>query len=305
MRDGVLGRQQRDRHRVVHRLGDVEAVVAQPLHPLGVRDDLGEAQPRVHARVDPHAGGLSRPVLWARPRAMIVLALGGEPGLVEVILHPAARPVRLGLPRRLAGERPDGVVHPPDLPHVVARDRSHAGRDLPGALEQALVRHHLGDEAPRERGRGVDEVTREAHPPGPVDADQLGQADDQPGAGHGADPGVRVGEAGPLRGDQEVTVQRDLQATGDRGAVDGTDDRRLVRREEPEVRGGPALAVHLVLTRLGRQRLEVDAGAEGRVGAGQHHARHVVAAVEVRDGLVQLPRAAVPRWRCAPPGGSR
>ena len=37
---GVLGDEQRHRHRVVHRLGHVQPVVAEPLHPLRVGDGV-------------------------------------------------------------------------------------------------------------------------------------------------------------------------------------------------------------------------------------------------------------------------
>ena len=151
------------------------------------------------------------------------------------------------------------------------------------------MRHHLDHQAPGQSRRRVDEVAGEAHAPGPVDADQLRQADGQPRPGHGADPGVGVGEAGPLRCDEEVAVQGDLQPAGHRGAVDRTDHRRLVGRQEPEVGDGAALAILLILPALRGQRLEVHAGAERRVGPGQHHARDVVAGVEVADRLVELP----------------
>ena len=55
---GVLGHQQGDRQRVVHGLGDVDPVVAECLHPLGVGNHVGEAEPGVHAGVDLHAGRL-------------------------------------------------------------------------------------------------------------------------------------------------------------------------------------------------------------------------------------------------------
>ena len=68
---GVLGGEERHRHGVVHRLGHVQPAVAEALDPLGVGDGLGQAQARVHARVDLHAGVPSSPVVCARPRATI------------------------------------------------------------------------------------------------------------------------------------------------------------------------------------------------------------------------------------------
>ena len=68
---GVLGGEERHRHGVVHRLGHVQPVVTEPLHPLRVGDRLGQAEARVHARVDLHVGLPSSPVVCARPRATI------------------------------------------------------------------------------------------------------------------------------------------------------------------------------------------------------------------------------------------
>ena len=67
----MLGDEERHRHGVVHGLGHVEAVVAQALDPLRVRDGLVQTEARIHARVDLHAGVPSLPVVWARPRATI------------------------------------------------------------------------------------------------------------------------------------------------------------------------------------------------------------------------------------------
>ena len=49
----------------------------------------------------------------------------------------------------------------------------------------------------------------------------------RPQPGHDPDPGVGVGEAGPLRRDEEVAGEGQLEAAGDGDAVDGADDRRL------------------------------------------------------------------------------
>ena len=85
---GVLGDEQRHRHGVVHRLGHVQPVVAQSLHPLRVGDGFGQAEARVHARVDLHAGAPSSPVVCCAAPGDDLLALGGQARLVEALRHP-------------------------------------------------------------------------------------------------------------------------------------------------------------------------------------------------------------------------
>ena len=162
------------------------------------------------------------------------------------------------------------------------------GGQLPGAGQQGVVRHHLDHEAPVACRLGIDEVAGEAHPAGPVDPDELGQADGQAATGHDPDAGMGVGEARPFRRDEEVAGQGQLQPAGHGRSVDGADDRRPVRHQHAEVRDRVAHAVPLDRPLLGRQRLQVDAGAERGVGPRQHHAAHVLASVEVGDGGVEL-----------------
>ena len=106
--------------------------------------------------------------------------------------------------------------------------------------------HHLDHEAPDVGRLGVDVVAGEAHAPGPIGPDQLGQPHGEAAAGHHADPGMGVGEAGPVRGDEEIAVERDLEAAGHGGTVHRRDDRRLVGRDHADVRGrvGQALLLH-------------------------------------------------------------
>ena len=115
------------------------------------------------------------------------------------------------------------VVAAPQLAHVLVRDGRHGRRQLPGPRQEIVVGDHLDDQPPRPRRRGVDVVAGEAHPPRPVDADQLGQPDRHAATGHDAHTGVRVGEAGPLRGDEEVAAHGELEPAGDGRAVDGAD----------------------------------------------------------------------------------
>ena len=154
--------------------------------------------------------------------------------------------------------------------------------------QQGLVRHDLDHQSPVTRRSGVDVVAGEAHAPGPVDPDELGQADRHAAPRHDADPGVGVGEAGSLRRDEEVAAQCQLQAAGHRRPVDGADDGRGVGRHHPDAPGGFPQALLLHRSQFGGERLEVHAGAERRVRAGEHHAPHVVPAVEAGDGVVEL-----------------
>ena len=63
-------------------------------------------------------------------------------------------------------------------------------------------------------------------PPRHRRTDHLGETGGHPAAGQDPDPCMGVGEDGPLGSDQEVAPQRQLQAAGERGAVDRSDDRR-------------------------------------------------------------------------------
>ena len=130
IRSRVLGDQQRHGQRVVHRLGDVQPVVAETLDPCRVGDGIGQAEARVHARVDLHVGVPPSPVLCSRPRATMFSALGGQPRLVEALGHPLARPFGLGRERRLAGQGADLLVAAPELPHHVGGERRDGRREL-------------------------------------------------------------------------------------------------------------------------------------------------------------------------------
>ena len=109
----------------------------------------------------------------------------------------------------------DLVVGAADLAHaglVVADD---VGGELAGERDQLVVGHHVVDEAELERLVGVEEVAGEAHLARPAHADRLRQQHGQPPTRHDADAGVGVAEAGPLRRDEEVAVERQLEAAGD------------------------------------------------------------------------------------------
>src|SRR5204863_5764770 len=115
-----------------------------------------------------------------------------------------------------------------------------------------------------------------AHLFGARDANALGEQHRQAPTGHHPDTRVRVGEPGAVRSDQEVAVERDLEAAGDRNAVDRSDQRLDVRRQRApkgQAAVGSAFAYFaeaLALLHLaGAELLEVDARAERGIGPGE------------------------------------
>ncbi len=231
----------------------------------------------------PNVAVESRPV-WARPRAMIFSRSAAKRDWSK----------RSAIQRRDQADSASQASCPDRAPiwsymRRISRTCSPGMETTAAAIserpgQQRLVGHHLDHQAPVAGRLGVDVVAGEAHAPGPVGADQLRQPHGQAASGHHADPGVGVGEASPLRGDEEVAVERDLEAPGHGGAVHGRDDRRLVRRDHPDVLGRVGHALPLDRAVLAGEVLEVHPGAEGGVGAGQDHAADVVAPVELGDG---------------------
>ena len=114
-----------------------------------------------------------------------------------------------------------------------------------------------------------------------------------PPAWHDAHPGVGVGEAGPVRGDEQRALQGDLQAAGDGYPVDRTDDRLVDHRQESvEAVAAPLRTLPRRPRRRGRGRLarnllQVDAGAERGIGAGQHDRIDVGGLSRRLDGVPQ------------------
>ena len=147
---------------------------------------------------------------------------------------------------------------------------------------------------PGQRGAGVDEVPGRAHLPGAPQPDGLDEQDRQAPAGHDADTRVGVGERRPVGRDEEVAVERHLETTGDRRAVHRADEQLRVRRERAAERelaeAVPAVRVVRAVGGLVERAptvgelLEVDAGAERGIGAGQDHHVDVVARLAVADG---------------------
>ncbi len=122
-------------------------------------------------------------------------------------------------------------------------------------------------------------------------ADRLLQQHREAPSGHHPDTGVGVAEARPLGCDEEVAVERDLESAGDRGPVDRA-DHRLVHVGE---RAARSRAWFLTVVDVGRAQvagrrpelLQVEAGAEGRIGAGEDHDVDVVATVGLAHQLGQ------------------
>src|SRR5581483_456911 len=167
-----------------------------------------------------------------------------------------------------------------DGARVVARD---VARDLDRSREQTLVLDDLVHQPELVRAPRVDEVPGQAdllrHP----HPDRLGKEDAHPAAGRHTDTCVRVAELGPLRGDEEVARERELEPAGHAGAVDGADDglRHLPQGREG-VAGrvaGPALEV---VTRAA-ELAQVETRAERGVGTGQDDDVDPVVALRVHE----------------------
>jgi hypothetical protein len=170
-----------------------------------------------------------------------------------------------------------GLVHGQTarLVPVSAHRRDHHGvlfgdrrRQLEGERQQLVVWHDVVRQAEVLGRRGVDEVPRHRHLARLGHADAAGQIDEH-GPGVDPHPHMRVGEGGPLGGDDEVAGEGNLEAAGDGGSVhrgddrygrvgDGTDEHRQIR--EP-VRAEVA---------------QIEPCAECRVGTGDHDAAGVL-----------------------------
>jgi hypothetical protein len=95
----------------------------------------------------------------------------------------------------------DGVL-------VVSGD---VGGQPPGERQQLLVRHDVVDQPEPERLVGGQEVSGQGQLDGAPQPHRLRHEHGDPAAGHDPQPGVGIGEPGPLRGDQERALQGDLQ----------------------------------------------------------------------------------------------
>ena len=91
-------------------------------------------------------------------------------------------------------------------------------------------------------------------------------------------PGVGIGEHRPLRRDQEIATECQFQPARERRAVDGPDDRLADRRDLVD-------GVRRVKTAEERFAFscclfEIDPGAKGRIGTGEHDCGHGLVAVD-------------------------
>ena len=94
-----------------------------------------------------------------------------------------------------------------------------------------------------------------------------------------------IGEYRALGGDQEVATQRQLESAGERRSVDCADDRRRHLGDG----GDAALRLELVevLQAVASGFLEVDARAEGGIGAGEDDREHGGIGVGVLERRVE------------------
>ena len=99
-----------------------------------------------------------------------------------------------------------------------------------------------------------------------------------------------VSERRTFRRHDERRAQRDLESTGHTRAVDRADRRRAHRAQGPAGIHGEA---SLARVEVGLHVLEVDTGAEGRIGAGDHHHADRGVAVGDIEQIAELERA----WR--------
>ena len=145
--------------------------------------------------------------------------------------------------------------------------------------QQLLVRHHFGDQAGPQRILGRQVVAGQAHPTGQADPDFLRQPHAEPPGRQQTYPRMGVGESRLLRSDQDVAVQRQLQAAGHCGAVDSADHRLAHRRPaRRDVRQ----------RRLSAQLFEVEPRAEHRIGAGEDDDVDGVVGLGVGQGAEEL-----------------
>ena len=201
--------------------------------------------------------------------APAALDLGGVDG--ECAEHGA----RVGecLPDRESGALVEELLHLTDGGRVVPRD---VGREGASSTEELLVGHDMVHESEAVRFVGVDEVPRQAHLLRAPQPHRHRQKHAHATPGDDPDASVGVAEERPLRRDQEVAPERELQAAGHASAVDRADHRlrhrphRFDRVGPTALDGGIAASAREVRTPRA-ELLEVESGAERGVGSGEHH----------------------------------
>ncbi len=145
-------------------------------------------------------------------------------------------------------------------------------------LQPAAALDDLVDQAQLQRGRGVEALAGEHELHRSLLAEHPRQALGATAAGDDSEVDLRLAELGALGGDDHVAGERQLAAAAQRVAGDGGDHRRLDRGEAaPE--GGGRVAQRLGEAAL-RHRLDVGAGGEDLLGAGDDDAAHLGVGVE-------------------------
>ena len=141
------------------------------------------------------------------------------------------------------------------------------------------------DQAPGERLVGMQEAAGQRELLRAVQADEPRQAHRAAPAGQQPDLGMRVGEAGLCRCDEQVAGQRDFQATGHGQTVDRADDgaRKATQRMNRVV----VVGTRRQLIRDG-PLFEVHASGEGATGAGEDQHSHGGISLERRNRCDQL-----------------
>ena len=132
------------------------------------------------------------------------------------------------------------------------------------------------DDPDRVRALGGDRVAGERQLHREVVRDPLREPDQRAGGGDQPALDLRDADLRVARRDDQVAGERDLEAAGDREALDRRDD-RLLRRPLRDAREAAALRVGPL---AGHERLQVHPGAERAAGAREDRHAQVVVAVE-------------------------
>jgi hypothetical protein len=152
-----------------------------------------------------------------------------------------------------------------------------ARRHRQRVVEQARLGHDVVDDAEGASLLDIDLARREHQLLGAHQPDHARQQVERAEVGHQADAGEHRAEARARRGEHEVAGQRQDEAGAEGRAVDRRDHRLLEVDQfaEPDVQTPDAVAVGEDRALLGRQRLQVAAGAERAAGPGDDDGAHL------------------------------
>ena len=194
----------------------------------------------------------------------------GAPGLGEggEVVGAADAVVGLGGERLAEGQLLAAAV---EVEHLAdGSGGRHPGGQAQGERQEVGMGHHVVHEAEPEGLVGGDEGGGGRHLPGLAHPDRPRQQGGEAPRGHHPEGGVGVGETGLVGGDHERGAEGDLQGARHAGAVHRADDGRAQRaHHRRRVVVGARRVVGAAL-----DELEVDPGAEHRVGAGEHDDPH-------------------------------